>query len=217
MRNKRIDIKCLTCNLIIKNVTKKRKFCSQRCAYIFRYIPHPTKIIYKKCSYCAKKKRIKLYHNCYKNHFCSRVHYILFLKAKAFYKYCEICNKKFYCQPSQVKYRNRKHCSRTCYLKAQALKVEENRIKNKFTKHQIDRCLRYSKEAINWRKKIFKRDNYTCQVCNARGVYIEADHIKPWAFFPKLRFKLSNGRTLCRLCHNKTKISAKAMKILYEA
>lgn len=66
-----------------------------------------------------------------------------------------------------------------------------------------------------WRELVFERDNYTCQFCHVRGGYLEADHIKPWAYFPALRFDLTNGRTLCRACHNTTKISAKHMKELY--
>ena len=76
--------------------------------------------------------------------------------------------------------------------------------------------IRYnSMELILSRRNIFHRDNYTCQYCKVRGGYLEADHIKPFAFFPELRFVLSNGRTLCRKCHNKTKISAKQMRKLY--
>lgn len=55
-----------------------------------------------------------------------------------------------------------------------------------------------------WRRLVFKRDNYTCQICGVRGGKLNADHIKAWALYPKLRYKLSNGRTLCVPCHKKT-------------
>lgn len=55
-----------------------------------------------------------------------------------------------------------------------------------------------------WREAIFERDDYTCQQCKLKGVYIEANHIKSWAHFPELRFELSNGLTLCRECHKLT-------------
>lgn len=55
-----------------------------------------------------------------------------------------------------------------------------------------------------WRKSVFERDDYTCQICNRRGVKLNADHIKPFAYFPELRFEVDNGRTLCVPCHKDT-------------
>ena len=56
-------------------------------------------------------------------------------------------------------------------------------------------------EYKQWRSDVFKRDNWTCQTCQARGVYLEAHHIKPWAEYPELRYETSNGVTLCLPCH----------------
>jgi len=53
-----------------------------------------------------------------------------------------------------------------------------------------------------WRGKCFKRDNWTCQNCSYRGKGLEVDHIKPFCLFPRLRFTIKNGRTLCKDCHN---------------
>ncbi len=55
-----------------------------------------------------------------------------------------------------------------------------------------------------WRESVFKRDNWTCQICNNRGIKLNADHIKSFADYIDLRFELSNGRTLCVPCHRKT-------------
>lgn len=61
-----------------------------------------------------------------------------------------------------------------------------------------------TKEYKGWRKSVFTRDNFTCVLCGKRGGPLEADHIKPWAYFPDLRYDTYNGRTLCRDCHKTT-------------
>lgn len=55
-----------------------------------------------------------------------------------------------------------------------------------------------------WRRSVFKRDDYTCIWCGFKGPKLQADHIKPWATYPELRFAIDNGRTLCVDCHKKT-------------
>jgi len=52
-----------------------------------------------------------------------------------------------------------------------------------------------------WRLMVFGRDNYTCQKCGDRGVYLHAHHVLPFAQFPESRFDVSNGLTLCINCH----------------
>lgn len=74
---------------------------------------------------------------------------------------------------------------------------------------------RESFESAEWRKKIFERDNFTCQICFKTNCYLEADHIKPWAYFPELRFELNNGRTLCRECHRNTETYGGRVRTLY--
>lgn len=64
--------------------------------------------------------------------------------------------------------------------------------------------IRSTPEYKIWRLDVMRRDNYTCVFCNTRGGTLHADHIKPFAYFPELRFDLDNGRTLCVPCHEKT-------------
>jgi hypothetical protein len=63
--------------------------------------------------------------------------------------------------------------------------------------------------ARQWRSNIFQRDNWTCQTCGARSqegkkIFLEAHHIKSWAEYPKLRYVMDNGITLCVECHKLT-------------
>jgi 5-methylcytosine-specific restriction endonuclease McrA len=74
---------------------------------------------------------------------------------------------------------------------------------------EIHYRIRRSQRYAHWRTAVFVRDNFTCQMCCARSVAgarvrLEADHIKPFADFPDLRFDVDNGRTLCSSCHRKT-------------
>lgn len=56
-----------------------------------------------------------------------------------------------------------------------------------------------------WRSKVFERDNWTCQTCGKRGVYLEPHHIKGWAKYPELRYEVENGVALCIECHKLTR------------
>lgn len=72
-----------------------------------------------------------------------------------------------------------------------------------------NQSIRTSIEYKLWREAVFERDGYTCIWCGAKSkkgkaVYLQADHIKPFAHYPELRFAIDNGRTLCIDCHKTT-------------
>lgn len=63
-----------------------------------------------------------------------------------------------------------------------------------------------------WRTSVFIRDNFTCKGCGihsekglSKTVQLEAHHILPRRDFPHLTFDISNGITLCKTCHDKTR------------
>lgn len=64
--------------------------------------------------------------------------------------------------------------------------------------------LRHSPEYKAWRSVVFARDGFVCVLCGVKGVPLNADHIKPFASYPELRFEPNNGRTLCVPCHRAT-------------
>ena len=51
-----------------------------------------------------------------------------------------------------------------------------------------------------WRLAVLKRDNRTCQYCGSQEDLIN-HHIENYTDNPELRIKVSNGTTLCRICH----------------
>ncbi len=67
-------------------------------------------------------------------------------------------------------------------------------------RHNLRGRIEYKK----WRKLVFERDDYTCQMCGVRGGKLHVDHIKPFVHFPELRLDVKNGRTLCVKCHRQT-------------
>lgn len=62
--------------------------------------------------------------------------------------------------------------------------------------------IRNSEKYILWRKLVFERDGYKCQICKKIGGNLNAHHIKSFSEYPELRFDVNNGITLCKDCHN---------------
>jgi len=60
------------------------------------------------------------------------------------------------------------------------------------------------REYREWRTTVLSRDNHKCVQCGETKKRLDADHIKSWAKYPDLRYEISNGRTLCISCHEKT-------------
>ena len=56
----------------------------------------------------------------------------------------------------------------------------------------------------DWRKKIYKRDKFRCQMPDCSSKFrIQAHHIKKWSNAAILRYDVDNGITLCRSCHER--------------
>lgn len=127
---------------------------------------------------------------------------------------CKICKNNFETIPCS----KQKFCSQKCFgknisnvlrgipkSKEHIIKVnasvkkywdKKGRRKNKRSYHHTD------KKYITWRKSVYERDNYICQICNEKGRILQPHHIKLWSLYPKFRYKISNGITTCVPCHN---------------
>lgn len=55
-------------------------------------------------------------------------------------------------------------------------------------------------EYFEWRKSVYKKNNYKCVVCNSNK-NINAHHLYNYADYPLLRTSIDNGETLCQECH----------------
>lgn len=67
----------------------------------------------------------------------------------------------------------------------------------------VNNLERQSSRYKEWRNKIFKRDNYTCQECGQKGGVLNSHHIKGFSEYQQLRYEIKNGITLCEKCHKK--------------
>lgn len=65
--------------------------------------------------------------------------------------------------------------------------------------------IRCSKEYIEWRNWVYKKNKWTCQHCGKKCQVnnIIAHHIYYFSEFPEIRFSVKNGIVLCRSCHFK--------------
>lgn len=193
----------------------KNSFCNRKCCGEFRSKNivgknHPRTYIENKfCLECNKEFKPK----CYNSKYCS-----IFCRAKNQRKSvlceCSFCKKSYSIQPSKIKWskiRNCKfsYCSKDC---CQSHRIKENHPLWKINRLEIkdqDKTIRSSFEMGTWRKNVFSRDCWQCQLCNNKSsknnkVVLNAHHIKKYIDFPDLRFNVNNGITLCEKCHKST-------------
>lgn len=122
------------------------------------------------------------------------------------YKPCAYCGTEFRDEKS-----NELHCSLRCSIDSGYRGRRISKAKGDKTGWvtPIHTMIRNSAKYKTWRKSVFERDDYVCVECGDKSskghqVILNADHIKQFAYYPELRFELSNGRTLCLDCHKLT-------------
>jgi len=65
----------------------------------------------------------------------------------------------------------------------------------------IDRTKRGILESEMWTKEIYKKYNYTCNICSKTNCKICAHHLDAWNKYIEKRFDVNNGVCLCKSCH----------------
>lgn len=129
---------------------------------------------------------------------------------------CKQCGKEFKVMPSIAHIRH--CCNRDCRNKwlSENLLGENNPNYGNGDKIRGDKNYNYNPNITDedrilgrsyfgynqWRKDVYRRDNYTCQICgDSTGGNLNAHHIESYNNNPELRTILENGITLCEDCH----------------
>jgi endogenous inhibitor of DNA gyrase (YacG/DUF329 family) len=184
---------CLRCKQLFKDKPShihKRKYCSKECADKSRILEKNILI----CPIC--NKTFAAYKNHHKNkYFCSRKCRAIDLRNKSLIeKLCLICGKKIVIN----KHKKTKYCSRQCFYKGNS--GPNNYAYKGF--YEKPALFRESPMYRKWRIEIYKRDNYTCQICGRRQD-LRANHIKKFSDYPDLRCDINNGILICKYCDYK--------------
>jgi len=226
--------KCLMCGKVIyaiPSMTDRKKFCSKKCSSRYSTIvpKKKKKGVYVKCKNCGKA----MYQQpCFigKSFFCSMkcagMHRANRANSKRLVVKCKQCGKEYTIPPSEKYWKERRgstnyFCSRKCIKKYRQIPENNPRYYKDRTKLKNQkRSFRYSVAMTEWRKKVYKRDNYTCQICSIRSgknniVMLNAHHIIRMADNPDLMFQINNGITLCEGCHRKTYKKEKSCATLF--
>jgi hypothetical protein len=121
-------------------------------------------------------------------------------KHKWYFYICENCKEMIPLRDDHVNDRNIEYCRRCNMSLINQSKKGENHHNWKGGITPEYERLRHTSKLISWRKMIYKRDNYSCQRCGSNNK-LQAHHIKKFIDYPELRYDISNGITLCKLCH----------------
>jgi len=195
----------------IRTKNRKHFYCSRKCSILglVKYPAKPIRGIDKTCPICGKAfyvcaGSINTRKYCSRN--CANKSY-----EKPHSKtqlICHECGKPYEQYVSYLKIRKSKYCSVDCQNKAASKRTGELSHNWKGGLTDKKRCARTSAEWRGWRKSVFERDDYTCQICGAKNskinkhiIKLHPHHLKSFKDYPELRFNIDNGQTLCSTCH----------------
>lgn len=201
----RVMVKC-KCGRTFHPENKNAKFCSKECLYKYRdsskkkgkHYPHLQRAEIRVCELCGKTFRAVNDYKGKTQKYCSKE---CWSKRSTKINYCRYCGAEIKTNNSV----NKQYCSNDCRNNDYKIRFKgENSHFWEGGKTEQKRLLRSSSAYREWRKKVFERDNYTCQECGQTECTLEAHHIKEVCNYPELIFDVNNGKTLCHDCHEKT-------------
>lgn len=201
---------CEHCSKIFKSAKKNAKYCSSKCAGDARNTRVKTT-----CDYCNSDIEVKQYLiRDFKYQYCNRDCRTEHLRKimlgennpnfQSSYVKCDGCDKNIKVIPSLKDKYN--FCSFDCYkenIGQYYSGVNSSNWNHDLTKEERIVGRKYP-AYYKWRRNVFEKDNYTCQCCgDDKGGNLEAHHILNYTEHPKLRVDISNGITLCEVCHKR--------------
>lgn len=160
------------------------------------------------CETCGDEFRRKPSANKGKRVFCSRDCYTVAVKNRPKKSIidvkCDNCERAFKRSRSSLKGKKNIYCSYECSAEGNKKNYSgENSHKwnpNKSLEERLNE--RKYPEYYEWRRAVYDRDNYTCQVCSDdSGGNLVAHHIFNYSEHEALRIDVNNGITLCSDCH----------------
>lgn len=199
-KQEKVAYGCECCGeVFFARINENKLYCSKKCSDIMLRTRTTGDLSFKKnriCKLCNKEFRCDSWSG---NTFCSREcyhkaqkkHPDWFLEEVGYFVECAYCGKIVKKPMSELKNRSNIYCSRKC---ARQPKPGKN------TKCRRDMI----PQLRNWRSKVVKRDNFTCQYCHEylKGSKdLHAHHIKAFKDYPEEGLKVENGIALCKKCH----------------
>lgn len=195
-----VERTCLACGTVFKmaltQTTHGRgRYCSRACYAAARTGTYPP------CEQCGKP----IIHPHGPKRFCSRACHIAHRVAQPKNKTactCLCCGATFYLWTGELKKPSRgKYCSKRC-AGLSRFNVNPKNWSSRWRNGSAERrAARNTSAYRDWRKIVLACDKHACRRCGKRGGNLHVHHIKGWATHPELRYEVSNGETLCRVCH----------------
>ena len=106
---------------------------------------------------------------------------------------------------------------RRCSLPAKPRNLCGDCYEKSVRKRLLLKCISVKRKGYKynaWSASVKERDGYKCQHCGIEDrIKLQSHHIIPWEDDIELRFEISNGLTLCRVCHTKEDRRIKPIKV----
>lgn len=207
-QSQKVKVECTYCGEIVlrspSHVNENDNYCSREC----RSRENTTLLTCAECNKTFRRPNSLTFNrrtgDAFEAAYCSRKCVGVSKRVNMVELECDFCGDLFERYPSEVEKAERRgyqfsFCSHQC--RAHMIAAQFDPPQPYTGKHTSKP--RNSRKAIEWRKQVKERDEFTCQDCGATDVMLAAHHIKPYVLFPDLGYDVSNGLTLCYPCHEK--------------